>query len=210
MRQQTWFLVSTALLAAALGCANPADNKPAAVVHETPAPPAEPTPVAAAGERYVIGEGSKIGFVGSKVTGSHDGGFNQFAGSIELVERDPTRSRVEVTIDATSLWADNDKLTGHLKSPDFFDVERHPQARFESTAIVAEGDGYTITGNLDLHGVTKNISFPAKITLGEGQVTAEAEFSVMRFDFGIVYPGKADDLIRDEVLIRLNLVAAKA
>ena len=73
---------------------------------------------------------------------------------------------------------------------------------------IVEGDGYSVTGTLDLHGVTKNISFPATIEVSDDGVRAQAEFVIKRFDFGIVYPGKADDLIRDEVVIRLDLQAS--
>jgi polyisoprenoid-binding protein YceI len=95
-------------------------------------------------------------------------------------------------------------------SPDFFDVETYPTTTFNSTSIESATEGFTITGNLELHGVTKSISFPASIGVGEGQVTAEAEFFIKRNDFGIVYPGKPDDLIRDEVVIKLSLVAVPA
>jgi polyisoprenoid-binding protein YceI len=150
---------------------------------------------------------STLGFVGSKITGSHDGGFAEFEGTIEVVNGDPTKSSVKVLIDVTSLWADDDRLTKHLKSPDFFDVENLPEAIFESTAIEAAEGGYTVTGNLTLHGVTKSIAFPAQIEIAPDRVTALAEFFVKRFDFEIVYPGKPDDLIRDEVVIKFDLVA---
>ena len=200
------------LLAAAvivgLGCANPADDKPEAVVE---APVAEPAAAAAAaGERYVFTEESSVSWVGSKVTGSHDGGFHAFDGEIVLVGGDPTASRVSIEIDTTSLWSDNEKLTGHLKSADFFEVETYPTATFTSTSITEAEEAYTVTGNLNLHGVTKSIAFPASITLEEGRITAAAEFFIQRFDFEIVYPGKPDDLIRDEVVIRLDLVAEPA
>lgn len=188
-----------------LGCANPASNKPEAVVEEA----TDAIPAATEGRRFVIAEGSSIGFTGSKVTGSHDGGFHKFNGEIVLVDGRAEASRVSVTIDTTSLWADNDRLAGHLKSPDFFDVASHPQATFESTAIEATQTGYSVTGNLDLHGVMRSITFPATIEIGDGEIGAEAEFFIRRFDFDISYAGAADDLIRDEVVIRLQLVAVE-
>lgn len=186
------------------GCANPADDKPEADVGE-----AEPVPVATEeGLPYLIDTAqSTLGFVGSKITGSHDGGFNEFEGVIEVVDGDPTASSVKVLIDATSLWSDDDRLTKHLKSPDFFDVENLPEASFESTAIETAEAGYIVTGNLTLHGVTKSVSFPAQIEVAPDRVAAQAEFFVKRFDFDIVYPGKPDDLIRDEVVIKFDLVA---
>jgi len=190
-------------LALGAGCSNPADDKPEAVVKEAQ-PAAQP---ASTGDRYVLDEGSSVGFVGSKITGSHEGGFHAFDGEILLVDGDPTLSSIKVEIDVNSLWADNEKLAGHLKSPDFFGAELYPKAAFESTAIALDGDHYTITGNLQLHGVIRSISFPATITVEQDRVTADAEFVIKRFDFKIEYAGRADDLIRDEVVIKLNLVA---
>ena len=202
------FLLCGLFLVLATGCANPADDAPDAVVEE-PAPEPAPEPEAAAGEVYALSGDSTIGFVGAKVTGSHDGGFESFEGSVSVSGATPEGSSVEVTIDTTSLWSDNDNLTGHLKSADFFDVEKFPTASFKSTEIAANDDGtYTLTGNLDLHGVTKQISFPADIEVSEGGFSATAEFSINRMDFEIVYPGKPDDLIRDEVLIKLDLKSA--
>jgi len=197
------------LLVLAMACANPAANAPEATVEE-PAPAAETSPEPAGDVAiYTLTDESTIGFVGSKVTGSHDGGFQAFEGEISLVEGTVEGSSVHVVIDTTSLWSDNEDLTEHLKSADFFEVATYPTATFTSTEVTRGEDGtYTLTGNLDLHGVTKQISFPAAIELSDAGITATAEFSIKRFDFDIVYPGKADDLIRDEVLIKLDLRAA--
>jgi len=197
-------LIVSSVLLLATSCENPATGKPEARVSEPESASAQTTVV---GREFVISDESTIGFVGSKITGSHDGGFNSFDGTIILAEAGPAASKVEVVIDATSLWADDDRLTGHLKSPDFFDVETFPTAKFTSTAIVPSAEGFDVTGELELHGVTKQITFPATILVEGDRITAQAEFFIQRFDFGIVYPGKPDDLIRDEVVIRLNLIA---
>ncbi|TDI48218.1 MAG: YceI family protein [Acidobacteria bacterium] len=200
-------LAAGLLILGSAACSNPADNVPAADVSETTTTPA---PVETTGQTFTIGEGSAIGFIGSKITGQHDGGFTGFEGQINLVDGDPAKSQVHISIDTTTLWADNEKLTGHLKSADFFDVANFPTATFTSTEIVAEDDGYKVTGTLDLHGVTRTISFPAAITVSPDGVTVKAEFYIMRFDFDIVYSGKTDDLIRDEVVIKLDLAATSA
>jgi polyisoprenoid-binding protein YceI len=207
MKQLTLITVFCLLAGPAVlvGCQNPAEDKPEAEVAE---PTASTTAPAADAVVYVMGPESKIGFVGSKVTGSHDGGFEAFTGEIHLVGGMAEGSQVKVDIDTTTLWADAEKLTKHLKSADFFDVEKFPTAKFESTSVARDGEGYVITGNLDLHGVQKSISFPATIEIADGAIRAQAEFSINRFDFGIVYAGMADDLIREEVLIKLDLVAA--
>ncbi len=202
------YLLIALLALTAAGCADPAADAPDAVVEE---PAAEPAPAAmepVAADVYGLSDDSTIGFTGSKVTGSHEGGFKSFKGTVSVAGGKVEGSSVEVTIDTTSLWADNDKLAGHLKGGDFFDVEAHPAASFTSTEIAAGEGGYTLTGNLDLHGVTKQISFPATIEVGDSGFAAKAEFSINRFDFGIVYAGRADDLIREEVLIKLDLRSA--
>jgi polyisoprenoid-binding protein YceI len=145
-------------------------------------------------------------FTGSKVTGKHEGGFADFTGTIDLVNKKPEESSVSVEIVTASVFADDPDLTGHLKSADFFDVEKFPKASFKSTKISpAASGGYEVTGDLQLHGQTRPITFPAAITVGDDAVTVAADFSINRKDFGIVYAGKADDLIRDGVVIKLDL-----
>ena len=205
MRSTALVSLATMLLITLGGCAtDPAADKPDATVA-----PAQPVGEAAPqGDVLTITADSKIGWVGSKVTGSHEGGFTDFDGRITLVGNDPTASSVNVTIDTTSLWSDTEDLTAHLKSADFFDVAAYPTATFQSTSIAAAPTGYVATGNLNLHGVEKSISFPAEIEILDGSVTVRASFSIKRFDFGIVYAGKADNLIRDEVAITFDLRAA--
>ncbi len=195
-------LVSAAILVVAAGCSDPSDNVPKS---GAAAPKAAPS-AAAGGTEYVIRSGSKIGFVGSKVTGSHTGGFTNFAGSFKVQDGKITGSP-EIRINMKSTFTDTSRLTGHLKSPDFFDVEKFPLSTFTATSIEPEGASSKVTGNLTLHGVTKSISFPATIAVAADTLTVKAEFAINRKDFGIVYAGKTDDLIRDNVVIRLDLTA---
>jgi polyisoprenoid-binding protein YceI len=145
-----------------------------------------------------------IEFTGSKVTGKHDGGFKKFQGRIGFVEEKPEKSSFSVNIDMDTTFSDSERLTGHLKSADFFDTKTHKESRFESTEIKKDGDQYQVTGNFKLHGVIKSITFPATLAVTKEKVELNSEFSVNRKDFGIVYKGKADDLIRDGVVIRLK------
>lgn len=180
------------------GCSNPADKTESARVSDA----VETVQKVASAKTYTISPDSTIGFVGSKVTGSHDGGFKSFNGTIAVSDGKIVPPS-QVTIDMTSTWADNDRLTNHLKSADFFDVEKFPTATF---AVTSMSDS-EITGNLTLHGVTKSITFKPDVTITDSEVSLKAEFDIMRFDFGIVYKGKADDLIRDEVVIKLDVKA---
>jgi polyisoprenoid-binding protein YceI len=188
-------------------CADPSANKEKAKVGE--AQQATNTPKSGGTETLAISpDNSKVEFVASKVTRSHNGSFKQFSGQIDLVPDKIADSRVTIDIDTSSVVADDEQLTGHLKTPDFFDVAKFPKANFVSTkieSVPAGGDGYTVTGNFDLHGVKKSISFPATIKVTPDSAAVDAEFSINRKDFGIVYAGKADDLIRDGVVIKLSL-----
>lgn len=197
------FLFSVGVVAA--GCKDPGAKVTPATVDSpaTPATAAAPSPENA--QPFAITpSNSKIEFVGAKVTASHDGGFTDFAGTLNVAEP-LEQSKIDLTIQTASLYADKEKLTKHLKSPDFFDIAKFPTATFRSTEIKKDGAGYTVTGDLTLHGVTKRISFPATLSSSADKLDATAEFSINRKDFGIMYPGMPDDLIRDLVVIKLSL-----
>jgi polyisoprenoid-binding protein YceI len=208
------------------GCANPADDvapattseakaiapAPAAVAESASKPASAPEP--SPGASAITPLNATIGFVGSKVTGSHIGGFKLFKGTFEVVPTKLESSKIAAEIDTNSIFTDTDNLTNHLKSPEFFDVAKFPTSTFVSTGIEtgakdpkAKDATHTVTGNLTLHGVTKSISFPAKIAVTGARATLDSEFFINRKDFGITYPGKANDLIRDEVVIKLAVHA---
>ncbi|MEO0446701.1 MAG: YceI family protein [Verrucomicrobiota bacterium] len=210
MRKQNWFTVSGLLTVLALAsCAkNPADDVAAAKDVE-----GEVSTKQGEGTVYQFTEDSVIEFIGSKVTGSHEGGFKTFSGTFKTDGTDLLGDENAIEIAMNSTWSDNEKLTGHLMSPDFFNVEAFPTSTFQLlTATPAEGaDQYTMVGKVTLHGVTKQISFPAKVYAGEnGSPALDAEFSINRQDYGIKFPGKPDDLIRDEVVIKLAMRSAPA
>jgi polyisoprenoid-binding protein YceI len=219
----------TAICLQTTGCSNPADDKfkaeatppkPSNKTSTTSATDGDKAPEAKAlpaGAKLVkaVAASSKIEFTGSKVTGKHDGGFKLFTAEAQVDSAKKQLIDFKATIDMNSTWSDSDRLTGHLKNQDFFDVAKFPTSVFEATEIKAvggetkpAGSTHSITGNLTLHGVTKSIAFPAKVAIAEnGGVMFDTEFAINRKDFGIVYPGKTDDLIRDEVVLRLNVKA---
>jgi polyisoprenoid-binding protein YceI len=191
-------------------CANPASDKPVAVTNEAAPVAAKSTGVQ--GEKYLITpDSSEIKFVGSKVTGSHNGSFKKFTGTIDFTGQ-PETSRVSITIDTNSLETDTPDLTKHLKTADFFDVAKFPQANFVSTEIRAGGEKgatHTVAGNLTLHGVTKSVTFPANIAASPGAITVDSTFSINRKNFGINYAGASDNLIRDDVVLTLKVRGVK-
>jgi polyisoprenoid-binding protein YceI len=99
-----------------------------------------------------------------------------------------------------------------LKSADFFDVAKFAKATFRSTSIkpsTAKGFTHTITGNLEFHGVKRSIAFPANLTVTPEKVSGTAQFSLNRKDFKVVFDGEADYLIKDYVLVKLGVNAAR-
>lgn len=189
------------------GCDNnPTKGKEMAQASEPVAPaPAEQAPASAKVIAFSEAD-SSLKFVGAKVTDKHEGSFEKFSGEITLAANDPSKSEVKLSIDIGSLSIEPAKLKGHLLSADFFDVEKFPTATFQSTSVKpGKENQYEVTGNLELHGKTKSIVFPAEIDAQDGKVDVSAEFGINRKDFGIVYPGMPDDLIKDEVLIKIAL-----
>ena len=185
-------------------------NKSRAVTGE--AAQASPQTSTAGAQKYLItSQNSKIEFVGSKVTGSHNGSFGDFSGEIDYASS-PETSRVNITMKIDSITTASPGLDKHLKTADFFDVAKYPEASFVSTAIKAGGENgasHTVTGNLTMHGVTKAITFPATINVTPDAATVESNFSINRKDFGINYAGAADNLIRDNVVLTLHVRATK-
>ena len=154
-------------------------------------------------------ENTKIEFVGTKKDGKHDGGFKKFSGSLKPVDGDVTKATLTVEIDTTSLFADDPKLTQHLKTPDFFDVKKYPDAKFVSKEIKADKKDettHTITGDLTLHGTTVTLKFPAKVTVTDDAVTLESTFKFDRTDFGISFKPEAVD---KEVTVKVTAKVAR-
>ena len=210
-------LVFTMMLLTAAACQkSEITDKPAAEVSDTSAAAAATDTTAtqpatgATTSAKVIRDKSKIEWVGAKVTRDHDGSFRTFDGTIEYAGTTP--QKVSFDIDLDSIQSDDEKLTGHLKSPDFFDVAKFPKATFTSTSLTPAGPDapagttHTLRGTLDLHGVQKEVSIPVKAEQNAEGVRTTSEFTINRQDWGISYRGMADDLIKDEVLIKLDLM----
>lgn len=206
MRTTSLLLIGALMLA---GCKDPAKESSKASTGEAVA---VSSPVKGAVDYTFDGNDSKITWKASKVSLTHDGGFGTFNGVVHLVDATPEKSSVTVDIDAASIRSDSDRLTGHLKSADFFDVTKFAKAKFESTEVKKGGEkgaSHTITGNLTMHGVTKSITFPAKVAVNGDTVSVDADFVINRKDWGLTYPGKADDLISDDVFLKLAVHAKR-
>lgn len=213
LRSRTFY---STLLVAVVGlgaCKSQLDGKKAAKVQEAPkaapakADAAKPAAAAATASTLKLMEKSKVGFVGAKVTGDHSGGFSKISGKATL--KGPELGGLEISIKTDSVHSDAEKLTAHLKSPDFFDVAKFPESAFIASKITKKagenGATHELEGTLELHGVKKQITFPAKLHTMDKHAMVQAEFKINRKDFGIVYPGRKDDLIKDEVLLKIDL-----
>src|SRR5438874_646488 len=147
-----------------------------------------------------------VSFVGTKPGGKHDGGFKELTGSASIDNKDPTTLKITVEIDMNSLFADNGKLTNHLKSPDFFGVKTNPKSKFVSTKVEKSGDGYKITGDLTMCGKTESLSFPATIRVGGDALAITSKFKFDRTLWGMTY-GRGK--IHDDVTLTINVNAKK-
>ena len=151
---------------------------------------------------------SEVSWKAAKVTRAHDGGFNAFDGTITVAENQIVGA--DIGIDTRSIFSDTPRLTNHLKSDDFFDVEVHPDARFIANQFVpvdSAGATHLVTGNLTIRDTTNAVTFPATVSFNGDTVRAEADFIIDRRDWGINYKGQADDLIENNVRLILDVVA---
>lgn len=190
------------------------------------------------GEIYKVdAASSNVEWIGTKVSGYHTGTVKIKNG--ELMVGNGNLTGGKIVLDMTTITASgpgktedemNKKLTGHLQSPDFFDVATYPEATFEITGVKpfsgvvndsidprqesiskykVANPTHTISGNLTIKGITKNIEFPAGITSSENGMDAIAKFNIDRTQWNIVYPGKPDDLIRNEIHFGISVKAIK-
>ena len=122
------------------------------------------------------------------------GRFGKWAGTLQLDPQDLGRSRVEVTIDAASIDTSDATRDGHLKSPDFFDAARFPELKFTSRSVETRGpDKARITGDLTLHGVTREVALDAEVAgrgkdpWGNERIGFSATGSLDRTHFGLAW-----------------------
>jgi len=169
----------------------------------------KPGPSFPSGPGAITPNNTKIEFIGTKPDGKHNGGFKSFSGSIQPPDADITKTTITVQIDTDSLYTDTDpKLGNHLRSPDFFEVKKYPEAKFVSKEIKAEkkdGNTHTITGDLTLHGTTKTITIPAKVGETAETLTLDSSFAIDRTEFGIAYkPAEVDKEVKITVSAKVS------
>jgi len=146
------------------------------------------------------------------------GRFNDFAGTVVYDPENPAASSVEITVQAASINTDNDQRDGHLRSPDFFDVEKFPTLQFKSTSVKAAGDkAMEVTGDLTIHGVTKQVTVPVEFfgsmeTPMGTRAGFHSEFTINRQDFGVSWNRNLDTggvILGDDVKIEIGVEGVK-
>lgn len=149
------------------------------------------------------------------------GGFSGVQGTIEYDPDKPEEARVDVTIDASKINTLDEQRDTHLKSPDFLHVEQHPAITFKSKKVAQAGDGeWKITGDLTIHGVTKEVVLKAEGPTPEGKdpfgnirIGASATTKIKRSDFGLSWNAALETggiLIGDDLKIELEISAIRS
>jgi len=143
------------------------------------------------------------------------GHFAKVSGTLDLNPSDPSQSRVEAVIDAASIETRDPQRDAHLKSPDFFDVEKFPTLAFKSSRVSPAGNGeLSVEGDLTIHGITRKVNFavegptaPAKDPWGNSRVAVSATTKINRKDFDLTYNAVLETggiLVGEEVTITLE------
>lgn len=164
---------------------------------------------------------SQVGFsVRHMMVANVRGRFTKFDGTLTLDEKNVTASKVEVSIDAASIDTSHEDRDKHLRSPDFFNVEKHPSITFKSSKVAKHGkDGLKVSGDLTINGVTKpvvlevsGLSSAVKDPWGNTKRGASATTTINRKDFGLTWNKALETggvIVGDEVKIELELELAK-
>lgn len=141
-------------------------------------------------------------------------GFRDVSGTILFDGADVTKSSVQVTIKTASLFTENESREGAVKGPAFLNVQNYPEITFKSKRIKKDGDALTVTGDLTIMGVTKEVTFPFELVgpvadpWGNQRIGLAASLTVNRYDFGMGFDRKlegGEPMIGSDVMISLSL-----
>ena len=146
------------------------------------------------------------------------GHFASFEGTLEIGD-DLASARAYGTVDPASIDTNEDQRDAHLRSPDFFDVERYREITFESREIAQTDEHkFEIVGDLTMHGVTREVTLEAEVTgseqdpWGNDRVGLEVTGELNRRDFGMAFNqalGSGNVLVSDKVKLALDVSAVK-
>lgn len=161
-------------------------------------------------------DNSSLNWKGYKPTGSHTGIITLASGNIVVKNNKLTGGSFVANMSTIKDADGSAKLEGHLKSEDFFEIAVFPTSKFEITGIANKADKIQITGNMTIKGITKQISFPATLSVNKDMVTLVSEtFQINRADFNVKYKSKTffndlkDKFVNDEFDFQVNIIAKK-
>ena len=169
----------------------------------------------------VDGSHSSAGFtVKHMMVSNVNGSFNVKSGTVNVDEKDITKSTVEAVLDATTVNTANAKRDEHLRAPDFFDTAKYPTITFKSNKVEKAGEGMLkVSGNLTMHGVTKpvvlDVTGPTKESKdpwGNTRTGVQATTKLNRKDFGLTYNAALETggvAVGEEVTVNLDLSLVK-
>ena len=132
-------------------------------------------------------EASEIMFRATSRLMNAEGHFSRFSGDVVVDPEAVSSARIMLTIDAASLDTGIDMRDRHLRSADFFDVERYPTIDFHSVRVESGGRRATVVGRLTLHGVTRQVAVPVDVQISNAALVASGEFIVNRGDYAMNY-----------------------
>jgi len=169
-----------------------------------------------AADEYVADKShTNIGFtVKHMVIATVPGKFNDYTIDFMFDANDLKNSSVKASIKTASIDTGDEKRDGHLRSPDFFDAEQHPEIIFVSSSVVKNGSDYVAKGTLTMRGVSKEIELPFSVQgpvqdrRGNSRIGVEASLTIDRQEYGISWSKSLDSgglVVSDDVNIKLNL-----
>jgi polyisoprenoid-binding protein YceI len=132
-------------------------------------------------------EASEITFRATSRLMNAEGHFGRFSGEVRADPNNPAGARITVTIDAASVDTGIQMRDKHLRSADFFDIERFPTIAFQSVRVESAGRRTTVVGRLSLHGVTREITVPVDVQITDTALVATGEFIVNRGEYAMSY-----------------------
>jgi polyisoprenoid-binding protein YceI len=132
-------------------------------------------------------EASEITFRATSRLMNAEGHFGRFSGDVVADPGGAAGASINLTIDAASLETGIEMRDKHLRSPDFFDIQRFPTIAFQSVRVESSGRRATVMGRLTLHGVTREIAVPVDVQISETALVASGEFIVNRGEYAMNY-----------------------
>jgi len=128
---------------------------------------------------------SKLGFEATQMGASFEGQFKEFQATIVFDPENLADSKVDIIIPIASVDTQSADRDSNIAKPEWFDVATYPEARFMTTSIAKEGEGYVATAELTMRGVTKVVQLPFTVDIEGQNATAAGDVTVVRQDFGI-------------------------